>query len=173
MADRNHENDQTFGKTRDDKRARRRKLYRVMPPNKKEALLARRHTNIAELKRRRLTESSISVDAANASSSNATNVSTNQGSLNIRDSLTFSRRRTGYVFTEPGCSSSMQAENTYVKLKDSSKCQFCIAKKFEYEPPAFCCGNGSIQLISHEMPTKLRKLYLGNIEESKHFRTYN
>lgn len=65
----------------------------------------------------------------------------------------------------------MQAGNTYV-LKDVQKCQFCGAKKFEYEPPAFCCGNGSIQLISHEMPTELRNLYLGNSEEAKHFRTY-
>ncbi|OIT30514.1 hypothetical protein A4A49_18114 [Nicotiana attenuata] len=55
IADRNHENDQTFGKTRDDKRARRRELYRLMPPDKKEAILARRRANRAELKRRRLT----------------------------------------------------------------------------------------------------------------------
>lgn len=95
MANRNHENDQIFGKSHADKRARRRELYRLMPPDKKEALLARRRANRAELKRRRSTESSISIDAANASTSNAVNVSTNQSSLIIKDPLAFLRKRTG------------------------------------------------------------------------------
>nr|XP_016507198.1 PREDICTED: uncharacterized protein LOC107824907 [Nicotiana tabacum] len=51
-------------------------------------------------------------------------------------------------------------------------CKFCRAKKFEYEPPGFCCNNGTVKLTSHRMPAELRNLYIGNNAESKHFRTY-
>ena len=57
-------------------------------------------------------------------------------------------------------------------LKTVPDCKYCGAKRFEYELPAFCCSNGSIKLTSHEMPNELLNLYLGNTEESEHFRTY-
>lgn len=60
----------------------------------------------------------------------------------------------------------------YVMLKSVPKFNFCLARKFEYEPLAFCCGKGTIILISHWLPTELMSLYLGNIEESTQFRTY-
>ncbi|XP_019236509.1 PREDICTED: uncharacterized protein LOC109216777 [Nicotiana attenuata] len=60
----------------------------------------------------------------------------------------------------------------YVPLKLISRCKFCRAKKFQFEPPGFCCSNGSVSLTAHKMPTELRNLYVGNTEESKRFRTY-
>nr|XP_016460129.1 PREDICTED: uncharacterized protein LOC107783644 isoform X4 [Nicotiana tabacum] len=57
-------------------------------------------------------------------------------------------------------------------LKTVPDCKYCGAKRFEYELPAFCCSNGSVKLTSHEMPNELLNLYLGNTEESEHFRTY-
>lgn len=61
----------------------------------------------------------------------------------------------------------------YVRLKQVPDCKFCAAKKFQYESPGFCCDNGSIKLISYDMPLELRNLFLGNTKESKHFRTYS
>ncbi|XP_009796236.1 uncharacterized protein [Nicotiana sylvestris] len=65
-----------------------------------------------------------------------------------------------------------QLQSDYVLLKTVPNFKFCGAKKFEYEPPGFCCNNGSIKLVSHEMPAELQNLYLGTTEECKHFRTY-
>ncbi|XP_060185029.1 uncharacterized protein LOC132614577 isoform X1 [Lycium barbarum] len=75
-------------------------------------------------------------------------------------------------FIQVGTLSSAEAKSSYISLKDVPNCEFCGAKKFEYEPLAFCCSNGSIHLISYQMPQELRNLYLGNTEESKQFRTY-
>ncbi|KAG5611760.1 hypothetical protein H5410_023041 [Solanum commersonii] len=61
----------------------------------------------------------------------------------------------------------------YLLLKKVPNCKFCAAKRFQYESPNFCCDNGSIRLISHNMPTELRNLFLGHSKESQHFRTYN
>ncbi|XP_070013779.1 uncharacterized protein [Nicotiana sylvestris] len=60
----------------------------------------------------------------------------------------------------------------YVPLKKIPNCLFCYAKRFQYEPPGFCCGSGTVRLSSHRMPTKLKNLYMGNNAESRHFRTY-
>lgn len=57
-------------------------------------------------------------------------------------------------------------------LKIVPNCKYCGAKRFEYETPTFCCSNGSVKLMSHEMPNELLNLYLGDTEESEHFRTY-
>jgi hypothetical protein len=37
-------------------------------------------------------------------------------------------------------------------LKPVDNCEFCNAKKFEYEPPGFCCRSGAINLSTPEMP---------------------
>ncbi|XP_019236950.1 PREDICTED: uncharacterized protein LOC109217179 [Nicotiana attenuata] len=70
------------------------------------------------------------------------------------------------------CLVTKEQRSEYVALKRVPNCQFCHAKKFEYEPPGFCCNNGSIRLTSHKMPTELSELYFGNTEESENFRTY-
>ncbi|KAL3352294.1 hypothetical protein AABB24_020373 [Solanum stoloniferum] len=51
-------------------------------------------------------------------------------------------------------------------------CEYCGAKRFQYESPGFCCSNGTVKLASHEMPTELLNLLLGDTAECKHFRTY-
>ncbi|KAG5604592.1 hypothetical protein H5410_026084 [Solanum commersonii] len=61
----------------------------------------------------------------------------------------------------------------YLLLKKVPNCKFCAAKRFQYESPGFCCDNGSIRLTSHNMPTELRNLFLGDSKECQHFRTYS
>lgn len=51
-------------------------------------------------------------------------------------------------------------------------CEYCVAKRFQYESAGFCCSNGTVKLASHEMPTELLNLLLGDTAECKHFRTY-
>lgn len=46
-------------------------------------------------------------------------------------------------------------------------------KDFSMNHRVFFCDSGSIKLISHQMSVELRNLFLGNTEESKHFRTYS
>ncbi|XP_019230428.1 PREDICTED: uncharacterized protein LOC109211349 isoform X1 [Nicotiana attenuata] len=60
----------------------------------------------------------------------------------------------------------------YARLRAVQNCKFCNAKRFQYEPPGFCCGSGSVKLVSYQLPNELSDLYTGNSEESKHFRTY-
>nr|XP_016459643.1 PREDICTED: uncharacterized protein LOC107783179 [Nicotiana tabacum]XP_016459644.1 PREDICTED: uncharacterized protein LOC107783179 [Nicotiana tabacum]XP_016459645.1 PREDICTED: uncharacterized protein LOC107783179 [Nicotiana tabacum] len=62
--------------------------------------------------------------------------------------------------------------SNYVSLQRVPICKFCSAKRFEYEPPAFCCRTGTVKLTSHQMSVKLRNLYVGNSVASNHFRTY-
>nr|XP_033516776.1 uncharacterized protein LOC104114668 isoform X3 [Nicotiana tomentosiformis] len=70
------------------------------------------------------------------------------------------------------CLVSKEQRSEYVALKKVPNCQYCRAKKFEYEPPGFYCKSGSIRLTCHKMPTELLELYFGNTEESENFRTY-
>ncbi|XP_070028974.1 uncharacterized protein [Nicotiana sylvestris] len=70
------------------------------------------------------------------------------------------------------CLVSKEQQSEYVALKRIPNCQFCHAKKFEYEPPRFCCNSGSRRLTSHKMPTELSELYFRNTEGSENFRTY-
>nr|GMD68303.1 uncharacterized protein LOC109176597 [Ipomoea batatas] len=68
-------------------------------------------------------------------------------------------------------------ENHPFKLSTVSDCTFCGAKRFQYEPPGFCCRSGEIKLVSNAMPCVLKNLFTGCDEASKNFmncvRTYN
>nr|GMC62863.1 uncharacterized protein LOC109176597 [Ipomoea batatas] len=68
-------------------------------------------------------------------------------------------------------------ENHPFKLFTVSDCTFCGAKRFQYEPPGFCCRSGEIKLVSNAMPCVLKNLFTGCDEASKNFmncvRTYN
>ncbi|XP_027169321.1 uncharacterized protein LOC113769034 [Coffea eugenioides] len=55
-------------------------------------------------------------------------------------------------------------------LPDIPDCQHCKAKKFQFEPPGFCCSSGEIQLLPTEMPRELMMLYLEDSEEAIEFR---
>ncbi|XP_019246018.1 PREDICTED: uncharacterized protein LOC109225707 isoform X2 [Nicotiana attenuata] len=67
---------------------------------------------------------------------------------------------------------NIKLRSDYVPLKNTQNCKFCSAKRFEYESPGFCCGTGTVKIISHRMPAKLHNLYFENNEKSQHFRTY-
>nr|XP_016472400.1 PREDICTED: uncharacterized protein LOC107794428 [Nicotiana tabacum] len=70
------------------------------------------------------------------------------------------------------CLAAKEQRSDHVALKNVPHCQYCHAKRFEYESPGFCCNSGAIRLTSHKMPPELSELYFGNTEESENFRTY-
>ncbi|AQK61279.1 hypothetical protein ZEAMMB73_Zm00001d054101 [Zea mays] len=43
-------------------------------------------------------------------------------------------------------------------LNAVADCDYCKAKKFQYEPPGFCCRNGQIDLAPFETPSQLRSM---------------
>ncbi|ONM39160.1 hypothetical protein ZEAMMB73_Zm00001d043823 [Zea mays] len=47
---------------------------------------------------------------------------------------------------------------------------YCKAKKFQYEPPGFCCRNGQINLAAFETPLQLRRLWESADADARHFR---
>nr|XP_016461071.1 PREDICTED: uncharacterized protein LOC107784450 isoform X1 [Nicotiana tabacum]XP_016461077.1 PREDICTED: uncharacterized protein LOC107784450 isoform X1 [Nicotiana tabacum]XP_016461084.1 PREDICTED: uncharacterized protein LOC107784450 isoform X1 [Nicotiana tabacum]XP_016461092.1 PREDICTED: uncharacterized protein LOC107784450 isoform X1 [Nicotiana tabacum]XP_016461100.1 PREDICTED: uncharacterized protein LOC107784450 isoform X1 [Nicotiana tabacum]XP_016461106.1 PREDICTED: uncharacterized pro len=67
---------------------------------------------------------------------------------------------------------NIRLRSDYVPLKKVPNCEFCSAKKFQYESPSFCCANGTVKLTYHKMAPALRNLYLGSSAKSKHFQTY-
>ncbi|WMV20007.1 hypothetical protein MTR67_013392, partial [Solanum verrucosum] len=76
----NHKNVHVFQKSNADRNARRRELYKLMPPEEKKILLARRRAKRAEIRKHNLSESSMNNDLPTASSSNSTIVSVAQSS---------------------------------------------------------------------------------------------
>ncbi|KAL6840699.1 hypothetical protein ACP4OV_029563 [Aristida adscensionis] len=50
-------------------------------------------------------------------------------------------------------------------------CQHCGAKRFQYEPPAFCCRKGKIKIHIPEVPTELKRLFTSQVDaDVKYFR---
>eukprot|EP00267_Zea_mays_P051497 XP_020404453.1 uncharacterized protein LOC109944185 [Zea mays] len=60
-------------------------------------------------------------------------------------------------------------EETHM-LKHVPDCGYCTAKKFEYEPPGFCCRGGKVELAPLETPPQLRRLWDSADSDAKHFR---
>ncbi|ONM56618.1 hypothetical protein ZEAMMB73_Zm00001d021244 [Zea mays] len=60
-------------------------------------------------------------------------------------------------------------EETYL-LNTVADCDYCKAKKFQYEPPGFCCRNGQIDLAPFETPSQLRRLWECADADARHFR---
>jgi hypothetical protein len=56
------------------------------------------------------------------------------------------------------------------KLKPIHNCQHCNAKKFEFEPPGFCCRSEKIELSTPDTPPDLMRLWSGVDADAKHFR---
>ncbi|PWZ41852.1 ATP-dependent DNA helicase PIF4 [Zea mays] len=48
-------------------------------------------------------------------------------------------------------------EETHM-LKPVPDCGYCTAKKFEYEPPGFCCRGGKVELAPLETPPQLKSM---------------
>nr|XP_027122232.1 uncharacterized protein LOC113739192 [Coffea arabica] len=61
--------------------------------------------------------------------------------------------------------------NASLVLPRVPDCQHCGAKRFHLEPPSFCCSGGEISIVAPPMPYDLKRLFIGNDEESAHFRT--
>ncbi|XP_075077583.1 uncharacterized protein LOC107786932 isoform X3 [Nicotiana tabacum] len=81
-------------------------------------------------------------------------------------------RETVHSRAKKVCLAAKEQRSDHVALKNVPHCQYCHAKRFEYESPGFCCNSGAIRLTSHKMPPELSELYFGNTEESENFRTY-
>ncbi|KAG5579242.1 hypothetical protein H5410_049869 [Solanum commersonii] len=95
----NHKNVHAFQKSNADRNARRRELYRLMPSEKKEILLARRRAKRAEMRKHNLSKSSMNNNLATASSSNSTMVSVAQSSDLMREPITYNNI---FAFTSLG-----------------------------------------------------------------------
>ena len=55
-------------------------------------------------------------------------------------------------------------------LPSVPNCQHCNAKKFEGEPPGFCCRGGKIHLSTPETPLELMRLWSSSDTDARHFR---
>jgi hypothetical protein len=60
-------------------------------------------------------------------------------------------------------------EETHM-LKHVPDCGYCTTKKFEYEPPGFCCRGGKVKLAPLETPPQLMRLWDSADSDAKHFR---
>jgi len=54
-------------------------------------------------------------------------------------------------------------------LKPVANCEHCDAKRFEHEPPGFCCRNGKIELNEPNIPDELMRLWSSNDADARHF----
>ncbi|KAG5531059.1 hypothetical protein RHGRI_025874 [Rhododendron griersonianum] len=63
------------------------------------------------------------------------------------------------------------------ELRTMANCRFCQGKRFQYEPPTFCCHNGEVVLTSPSIPSRLRNLFNSQTVEAlefrKHIHAYN
>ena len=57
-------------------------------------------------------------------------------------------------------------------LKPVDNCEFCDAKKFEFESKGFCCRSGAIHLSSADTPPELMRLWDSSDADARHFREH-
>jgi hypothetical protein len=55
-------------------------------------------------------------------------------------------------------------------LNTVADCDYYEAKKFQYEPPGFCCRNGQLDLAPFETPSQLRRMWECADAIARHFR---
>jgi hypothetical protein len=60
-----------------------------------------------------------------------------------------------------------------IKLADPTSCPSCRAKHFAYETKFFCCGEGTIKIVTNELPSQLINLFSSESEIAVHFRKYS
>jgi len=60
-------------------------------------------------------------------------------------------------------------EDTHM-LELVENCPECNAKKFEFEPPGFCCCSGKIKLSTPDTPPELMRLWSSSDADARHFR---
>ncbi|KAM0870498.1 hypothetical protein ACQ4PT_039966 [Festuca glaucescens] len=61
-------------------------------------------------------------------------------------------------------------ETHMLKPVDDCKHKHCGAKKFEHEPPGFCCRNGQIKLANTDTPPELMRIWTSEDPDARHFR---
>jgi hypothetical protein len=55
-------------------------------------------------------------------------------------------------------------------LKEAKNCEFCNAKRFPGEEPAFCCRKGKVNIYIQELPAELRRLFASQTDkDAKYF----
>ena len=57
------------------------------------------------------------------------------------------------------------------KLEPVANCEHCNAKKFQFEPPGFCCRSGKIHLPTPDTPPELMRLWSSSDADARHFRS--
>ncbi|KAM0884869.1 hypothetical protein ACQ4PT_030728 [Festuca glaucescens] len=61
-------------------------------------------------------------------------------------------------------------ETHILKSVDNCVHKHCGAKRFEHEPPGFCCRNGQIKLANTVTPPELERLWTSEDPDARHFR---
>jgi len=54
-------------------------------------------------------------------------------------------------------------------LKTIPNCEFCGAKKFQYESAGLCCKKGKVKLANPETPPELMRLWTSNESDATYF----
>ncbi|KAL6873859.1 hypothetical protein ACP4OV_013941 [Aristida adscensionis] len=58
-------------------------------------------------------------------------------------------------------------------LRNVPDCQYCGAKRFQFEPPGFCCRKGRIKIHIPDVPDELKRLFTSQIhDDAKYFRKH-
>jgi hypothetical protein len=56
-------------------------------------------------------------------------------------------------------------------LEPVDNCEHCNLKKFQFEPPEFCCHSGKIHLSTPDTPPELMRLWSSSDAVARHFRS--
>nr|XP_009775675.1 PREDICTED: uncharacterized protein LOC104225549 isoform X2 [Nicotiana sylvestris] len=162
-------------------------MYRARLPDKRELNLLERRTTYFHSRKQNPTSDSTEVSACyqfnrelarqraaliGASSSTLRTGSTSETCSEQYNITMRNATSKGHTSEKMSLWNTNDLPNSPYRLKTVPNCKFCRAKRFQYGSPGFCCDNGSVKLIHYGLPAKLLNLYLGNSQESKHFRTY-
>nr|GMD60166.1 uncharacterized protein LOC109173038 [Ipomoea batatas] len=83
------------------------------------------------------------------------------------------KRRNAYSTMDPDKKRKMldvRNGKRRAKIKEAQSLQIRVvnaARRFQYEPPGFCCSSGQVVLVSNEMPSLLKQLFCENDEVSR------
>ena len=77
-----------------------------------------------------------------------------------------------YFLDEQAAAIGQPLPLTSLQLEAPHYCLKCGAKKFQYEWFHFCCGNGSIRIVTNNIPPELHRLFTSKDEDSLHFTKY-
>ena len=79
----------------------------------------------------------------------------------------------GYKGSDPYGTLYNDLSKKHHVLKKAKNCQFCHAKRFPGEGPAFCCRKGKVNIYIPEIPAELRHLFTSQTDrDAKYFRKH-